>query len=72
MSANDIGHGWLSNLSNATMVNVLLETSDIRNLFNRCQILHDDDINSIVTDITVFLNIVLLPFNVQKLRFYYY
>ena len=56
MSENDTGRAWQSNLSNATManVNVLPEMIDIRNGFKRCQILYDDDVNSIITDNTVF------------------
>ena len=64
MSASDIDHAWQSKLSNPTMgnVNVLPEMIQIRNGFKGCQIFYNDDVNSIIMDITVFLNIVPLPF----------
>ncbi len=45
-------------LTNETMadVNALTEMVDIRNAIKRCQVLYDDDVNSIITDINVFLN----------------
>ena len=39
---------------NTHNVNVLSEMIDIRNGLIRCQILYKDDVNSIITDITVF------------------
>ena len=56
MSVNDTGRVWQSNLSNTitTNVSVLSEMIDIRNGFKRCQILYDKDVNSIITDISVF------------------
>ena len=54
--ANEIGHACQSNLSNATMVNVnvLSVMIDISNEFKRCQILYNDDVNSVILNITVF------------------
>ena len=64
MSASDIDHALQSKLLNTTMdnVNVLSEMIDIRNGFKGCQILNNDDVNSIFTDITVFLNFIPLLF----------
>ena len=35
-------------------MNVLSEMIDIKNGFKICQILYDDDVNRIITDIAVF------------------
>jgi len=61
MSVNDIG---IRNLLNAAMSNVnsLSEMIDIRNGFTKYHILYNDEVNSIITDITVFYNIISLPF----------
>ena len=47
---------WQAGLSNVTIsnVNVLSEMLDIRNGFKTCNILDNDDVNCIITDITVF------------------
>ena len=51
-----VGRVWQAGLSNVTIsnVNVLSEMLDIRNGFKTCNILDDDDVNCIITDITVF------------------
>ena len=56
VSVHDIGHVWQAGLSNITIsnVNALLEMLDTRNGFKTCNILNDDDVNCIITDITVF------------------
>ena len=56
VSVYDIGRVWQAGLSNVTIsnVNVLSEMLDIRNGFKTGNILDDDDINCIITDITVF------------------
>ena len=56
MSVYDIGRMWQAGLSNVTIsnVNVSSEMLDIRNSFKTCNILDDDDVNCIITDITVF------------------
>lgn len=56
VSVHDIGRVWQAGLSNVTIsnVNVLSEMLDIRNGFKTCNILDDDDVNCIITDITVF------------------
>ena len=43
-------------------VNSLSEMIDIRNGFTKYHILYNDEVNSIITDITVFYNIISLPF----------
>ena len=54
-------------------VNVFLsEMIDIRNGFKRCHILYDDEVNSFIMDITVFLRIVKLPFQCAKIKFVLY
>ena len=56
VSVYDIGSVWQAGLSNITIsnVNVLSEMLGIRNGFKTCNILNDDDVNCIITDITVF------------------
>ena len=56
VSVHDIGRVWKAGLSNVIISNVkvLLEMLDIRNGFKTCNILDDDDVNCIITDITVF------------------
>ena len=56
VSVHDIGRVWQAGLSNVTIsnVNVLSEMLDIRNGFKTGNILDDDDVNCIITDITVF------------------
>ena len=56
VSVHDIGRVWQAGLSNLTIsnVNVLSEMLDIRNGFKTCNILDDDDVTCITTDITVF------------------
>ena len=56
MSVHDIDRVWQSGLSNVTISNVkvLSEMLDIRNGFKTSNILDDDDVNCIITDITVF------------------
>ena len=56
VSVHDIGRVWQTGLSIVTTsnVNVLSEMLDIRNGFKTCTILDDDDVNCIITDITVF------------------
>ena len=46
----------MAGLSNVIIsnVNVLSEMLDTRNSFKRCNSLDDDDVNCIITDITVF------------------
>ena len=48
---------WQAGLSNGTIanMNVLSEMKDIRNIFKRCKIVYDDDVNSIIMNIIVFL-----------------
>ena len=47
---------WQAGLSNVTIsnVNVLSEIIDSRNGLKTCNILDDDDVNCIITNITVF------------------
>ena len=56
VSVPDIGRVWQAGLSNVTISNVtvLSEMLDIRNGFKTCNILDDDDVNCVITDITVF------------------
>ena len=56
VSVHDIGRVWQAGLSNVTTsnVNVLSEMLDIRNGLKTFNILDDDDVNCIITDITVF------------------
>ena len=56
VSVYDIGRVWQAGLSNATIsnVHVLSEILDIRNGFKTSNILDDEDVNCIITDITVF------------------
>ena len=46
-------------------MNVLSEMINISIGFKRCQLLYDDDVNSIMLDITVFLNGASLPRHVH-------
>ena len=50
----NIGRAWQAGLSNASMANVLSERVDIICGFKRCEVLHDGDINIIITNI-IFL-----------------
>ena len=56
VSVHDICRVWQAGLSNVTIsnVNILSEMLDIRNGFKTCNILDDDGVNCIITDITVF------------------
>ena len=56
VSVHDIGSVWQAGLSNVitSNVNILSEMLDIRNGFKTCNILDDDAVNCIITDITVF------------------
>ena len=56
VSVYDIGRVWQAGLSNVTIsnVNVLSEMIDIRNGFKTSNILDDDDVSCVITDITVF------------------
>jgi len=44
----------------------LPEMTDIRYRFKRCKILYDNDVNSTTTNITAFLTVAQLYFNVQQ------
>ena len=56
VSVYDVGRVWQAGLSNVTIshVNVLSEMLNIRNVFKTCNIVDYDDVNCIITDITVF------------------
>ena len=66
--AKSTDRAWQVGSSNATIATVLSERIDIIRGLKRCEVLYDDDINIIITNITIHLYILkeLNDFNVRQ------